>query len=161
MRQQLSGEFTARPAAIPVNNGSNLDDEQRLQMQLAVMNYLLTPADDENADEDKIDEAMSPKRTKLDWRAGRLNVSIGAVATGAFNDVQRHLLKAQGNGVATFLRNHRLIFTLNDGVVSLRDYRQQPPPPPSAATTKRRPCWFNSHHPDGCPLKDQCALEHL
>ena len=67
-------------------------------------------------------------------------------------------LKSECGGLQTVLRNHRYIFQLENGFVSIRV------PATNALTNKYRDkrCWFVENHPDGC-IHDvaACAYKHV
>lgn len=69
------------------------------------------------------------------------------------------LLKNECGGLQTLLRNHRYIFKIDRGVVTLRV-----PPSVDEEPTKYRskPCWFLKNHPNGCLHEAQtCAYQHV
>lgn len=67
------------------------------------------------------------------------------------------LLKNECGGLQTLLRNHRYIFEVVKGKVSLR----KPPKLEEIQKFKEKPCWFHFNHPDRC-LHDSatCAYSH-
>eukprot|EP01137_Pigoraptor_chileana_P022160 Opistho-2@86787 len=88
-------------------------------------------------------------------------------------------MKCEFGGLQTLLRNHRHIFVVDKGCVSLRDYREEgygdAAGPRKRQKTKnaakaardaqavpaKHPCWFHFNHPDGCALSaDACGHDH-
>ncbi|KAL3858141.1 hypothetical protein ACJMK2_012751 [Sinanodonta woodiana] len=78
-------------------------------------------------------------------------------------------LKSECGGLQTLLRNHSHIFQVSCGEVQLRDFTQNEPYSKRAAARmkdraqfyKTVPCWFYSHHPDGCPrTSEKCSFAH-
>ncbi|RZB66671.1 tRNA (uracil-O(2)-)-methyltransferase [Asbolus verrucosus] len=67
------------------------------------------------------------------------------------------LLKNECGGLQTLMKNHRYIFELKEGFVSLRA-------PLSLVECKKyqnKPCWYCKNHPDGCFFDDEtCAYKH-
>jgi tRNASer (uridine44-2'-O)-methyltransferase len=70
----------------------------------------------------------------------------------------RKPLKNECGGLQTLLKNHRYIFNVKNGEVSLR-------PPPSLNECNKyedKPCWFHANHPDGCLFRSEtCAYKHV
>lgn len=66
-------------------------------------------------------------------------------------------LKNECGGLQTLLRNHRYIFQLENGLVSLR----KPLNINESSKYKEKACWFIKNHPDGC-LYDivECGYSH-
>jgi tRNASer (uridine44-2'-O)-methyltransferase len=131
--------FVARSAEIAITNCTRIPDDVKASLVAKIVSYLL------------LDEAVS-----MEWRRGRA-ATIAQLAASALSDGDKLHLKSQGNGIATFVRNHAHVFTLERNKVTLRDYRHRP----MTATAPARMCWFNAHHPDGCPLAAKCTLQHL
>lgn len=79
-----------------------------------------------------------------------------------------NMLKSQCGGLQTLVRNHKHIFQVDKGLVSLNVPSLEPKseaPSRKNSTTrprgKRKQCWFHCNHPQGCPLKDeQCTFIH-
>lgn len=79
-----------------------------------------------------------------------------------------NMLKSQCGGLQTLVRNHKHIFQVDKGLVSLNvpslEPKSEVPARKNSATRprgKRRQCWFHCNHPQGCPLKDeQCTFIH-
>uniref|UniRef100_A0A8C6VMT4 tRNA (uracil-O(2)-)-methyltransferase n=1 Tax=Naja naja TaxID=35670 RepID=A0A8C6VMT4_NAJNA len=81
-------------------------------------------------------------------------------------------LKKEHGGLQTLLRNNHQVFKVQHGKVCIRDWREEERPRkqlrarpararlPSEAT-KTRLCWFDRHHPQGCPLPStSCPYAH-
>ncbi|KAG0415294.1 hypothetical protein HPB47_007524 [Ixodes persulcatus] len=77
-------------------------------------------------------------------------------------------LKSQCGGLQTLIRNHRHIFLVQKGLVSLnvpstetRRRIQSKSGPASKCPPRKKQCWFFAHHPQGCPLTaDSCHFLH-
>lgn len=105
------------------------------------------------------------------WRrGGELQLSEVAMLFGESTLFQ---LKNECGGLQTLLRNHHCIFKVAGGVVQMRDWTQESlcqrgkkkdlarKQQRSQALWKTSMCWFNIHHPDGCPvLTEQCSFAH-
>ncbi|KAJ8933361.1 hypothetical protein NQ314_014076 [Rhamnusium bicolor] len=68
-------------------------------------------------------------------------------------------LKKECGGLQTLLRNHRYLFDIKNGKVSLRE-----PLRLNEDTTKykEKPCWFLKYHPNGCLFtSEECAYKHI
>lgn len=73
----------------------------------------------------------------------------------ASNDLK--LLKSECGGLQTLLRNHRYIFKVIGGSVSLREPLNRK----DTSAYRDKPCWFNNNHPDGCLFDaNDCACQH-
>ncbi|ETE61930.1 putative tRNA (uracil-O(2)-)-methyltransferase [Ophiophagus hannah] len=81
-------------------------------------------------------------------------------------------LKKEHGGLQTLLRNNHQVFKVQHGKVCIRDWREEERPRkqlrarlararlPSEAM-KTRLCWFDRHHPQGCPLPStSCPYAH-
>ncbi|ESO97267.1 hypothetical protein LOTGIDRAFT_115011, partial [Lottia gigantea] len=82
-------------------------------------------------------------------------------------------LKCECGGLQTLLRNHNHIFQVTGGIVRLRDLssddlfgkknskKKKVSKTNSEDFIKTTLCWFNEHHPDGCPqLAVNCKYAH-
>lgn len=79
-----------------------------------------------------------------------------------------NMLKSQCGGLQTLVRNHKHIFQVDKGLVSLNvpklaaekvgsSKKNSVTKPPG----KRKHCWFHRNHPQGCPLQgDECTFIH-
>ncbi|XP_064201022.1 probable tRNA (uracil-O(2)-)-methyltransferase [Anguilla rostrata] len=79
------------------------------------------------------------------------------------------MLKKECGGLQTLLRNSHQVFKVDGGRVQIRDWREEsgegrsraPPKRRPPGAQKTRPCWFHTHHPQGCPLPtERCAFAH-
>lgn len=65
-------------------------------------------------------------------------------------------LKNECGGVQTLLKNHHYIFEVRQGFVQFRI-----PTKGNENQAKKTQCWFQSSHPQGCPLSsDDCRYKH-
>uniref|UniRef100_A0A6A7FTM7 Probable tRNA (uracil-O(2)-)-methyltransferase n=1 Tax=Hirondellea gigas TaxID=1518452 RepID=A0A6A7FTM7_9CRUS len=65
-------------------------------------------------------------------------------------------LKQECGGLQTLLRNHRHIFLVEHATVKLRS-----PGRVDEEQKRHRACWFNIHHPQGCPnAPAECIYDH-
>ncbi|XP_006875385.1 PREDICTED: probable tRNA (uracil-O(2)-)-methyltransferase [Chrysochloris asiatica] len=102
----------------------------------------------------------SPEAGVLPWNPGG-SLSLAEVASKLDSETLQRL-KRECGGLQTLLRNRHQVFTVRDGRVRIRDWRkEQPPRGPAADAFKTRPCWFFTHHPDGCVLSAaRCPFAH-
>ncbi|KAG7461868.1 hypothetical protein MATL_G00195690 [Megalops atlanticus] len=112
---------------------------------------------------------LSPEepRGKDSWNQGG-SLSVKEVAELLDKDTLQNLKKECG-GLQTLLKNNHQVFKVEGGRVQIRDWRVQasegkgkprPKTTPSGAL-KTRPCWFHTHHPQGCPLSSEhCTFAH-
>ncbi|CAN7984765.1 unnamed protein product [Ixodes hexagonus] len=78
------------------------------------------------------------------------------------------MLKSQCGGLQTLIRNHRHIFLVDKGLVSLnapsaetQRRSQSKSKPASKYPQRKKQCWFFTNHPQGCPLTaDSCCFIH-
>ncbi|XP_006893727.1 PREDICTED: probable tRNA (uracil-O(2)-)-methyltransferase [Elephantulus edwardii] len=94
------------------------------------------------------------------WNPGG-SLSLTEIA-GELDQETLQQLKRECGGLQTLLRNHHQVFSVGNGQVRLRDWREeQPLSSPDARTFKTRLCWFFMHHPDGCALPaPRCPFAH-
>ncbi|XP_048220110.1 probable tRNA (uracil-O(2)-)-methyltransferase [Perognathus longimembris pacificus] len=94
------------------------------------------------------------------WNPGE-SLSLAEVARALDREALQRLRRECG-GLQTLLRNRHQVFEVLHGRVRIRDWRrelQRPSPAPEAFKT--RPCWFFTHHPDGCALPAaSCPFAH-
>ncbi|XP_061107911.1 probable tRNA (uracil-O(2)-)-methyltransferase isoform X1 [Conger conger] len=79
-------------------------------------------------------------------------------------------LKKECGGLQTLLKNNHQVFRVEKGRVQIRDWRAAgaeggscapPKRRPVESMEKTRPCWFHTHHPQGCPLpSERCLFAH-
>ncbi|XP_056225800.1 probable tRNA (uracil-O(2)-)-methyltransferase [Seriola aureovittata] len=104
--------------------------------------------------------------SSADWNRGG-SLSVSEVA-GLLEQETLQLLKKECGGLQTLLKNNHQVFRVEGGRVYIRDWRDRKS---SRADTKRkpvapgalktRPCWFHTHHLQGCPLQaEHCAFAH-
>lgn len=80
-------------------------------------------------------------------------------------------LKSECGGLQTLLKNHHHIFKVESGKVQLRHPKSVEEVNRETKNKKsknkliklqEKPCWFFSHHPQGCPLEDiRCSFLHV
>ncbi|XP_054656398.1 probable tRNA (uracil-O(2)-)-methyltransferase isoform X2 [Dunckerocampus dactyliophorus] len=110
-----------------------------------------------------VDDGQS---SSSNWNTGG-SLSLGDVASLLRQDTLQQLKKECG-GLQTLLKNNHQVFQVEGGRVHIRDWRDRRPPrsgakkrPVAPGALKTRPCWFHSHHPQGCPLLAQdCTFAH-
>ncbi|XP_061620526.1 probable tRNA (uracil-O(2)-)-methyltransferase isoform X1 [Phyllopteryx taeniolatus] len=107
------------------------------------------------------------RRSPGDWKRGG-SLSVGEVAALLCQDTLKQL-KNECGGLQTLLKNHHQVFQVEGGRVRIRDWRDGKPcgaygkrrAPMSPGALKTRPCWFDRHHPQGCPLlAERCTFAH-
>lgn len=106
------------------------------------------------------------------WRKGG-SVPLSDLPAHIQEDAMKEL-KNECGGLQTLLRNHSHIFQVTGGCVQLRNFTSQDPWEGSNARKlkskrgnkqqdmrKTTLCWFDAHHPDGCPRsKEDCSFAH-
>ncbi|KAJ8382933.1 hypothetical protein SKAU_G00037110 [Synaphobranchus kaupii] len=112
-----------------------------------------------------LDREDSPHKDA--WKRGG-SLSVKEVAEMLDKETLQTLKKECG-GLQTLLKNNHQVFKVEKGRVQIRDWRvesgegrskPQPKRKPSGAE-KTRPCWFHTHHPQGCSLPTMhCAFAH-
>ncbi|XP_063690199.1 probable tRNA (uracil-O(2)-)-methyltransferase [Bolinopsis microptera] len=105
------------------------------------------------------------------WSAGK-SIHLKEIISAIKQNIDfEEALKDQNGGIQTVLRNFHQLFTIRNGMVSLRDwsketkkssYRKTPNRKyDSAALKKSKLCWFYEHHPQGCNLSaSSCGYAH-
>ncbi|KAK2899798.1 probable tRNA (uracil-O(2)-)-methyltransferase isoform X1 [Channa argus] len=101
-----------------------------------------------------------------DWNRGG-SLSLSEVA-GLLHQENLQLLKKECGGLQTLLKNNHQVFRVEGGRVHIRDWRDSKSiradakrKPVAPGALKTRPCWFHTHHPQGCPLQaEHCAFAH-
>ncbi|XP_070614216.1 LOW QUALITY PROTEIN: probable tRNA (uracil-O(2)-)-methyltransferase [Erythrolamprus reginae] len=112
----------------------------------------------------------SPHGPPGPWNSG-VSLPLSDIAGHLDKDTLKTLKKEYG-GLQTLLRNNHQVFKVQHGRVRIRDWREEERPrkqprgrqtrarPPPEAT-KTRLCWFDQHHPQGCPLPSaSCPYAH-
>ena len=170
-------EFEARPVDIAVTNLTTLNDDVKENLLRNIVAMLL----------------RAPVTDTLWHTGGEASLSDIARELSAEQKVRRLVscvlllicmlqshLRA-GNGLATFLRNHSHVFTIDRNnvsvcasspqckklsflqIVRLRDYRVtgMNKSAKAAASQKKKACWFYHNHPNKCCLPDEkCSFVH-
>ncbi|XP_026154717.1 putative tRNA (uracil-O(2)-)-methyltransferase isoform X2 [Mastacembelus armatus] len=101
-----------------------------------------------------------------DWNQGG-TLSVSEVA-GLLQQETLQRLKKECGGLQTLLKNNHQVFRVEGGQVCIRDWRERKPSradakrkPVAPGALKTRPCWFHTHHPQGCPLQtEHCGFAH-
>ncbi|KAM6909370.1 putative tRNA (uracil-O(2)-)-methyltransferase [Xenentodon cancila] len=109
---------------------------------------------------------MEGPRSGTNWNQGG-SLSLSDVA-GLLEQETLQLLKNECGGLQTLLKNNYQVFRVEGGRVHIRDWREEKPSRAdsrrkqiSPGALKTRLCWFDAHHPQGCPLQAQnCAFAH-
>ncbi|XP_039191818.1 probable tRNA (uracil-O(2)-)-methyltransferase [Crotalus tigris] len=99
------------------------------------------------------------------WNGGE-SLPLSEIAGHLDKDTLKTLKREYG-GLQTLLRNNYQVFKVQHGKVCIRNWREEERPRkqrrarlPSEAT-KTRLCWFDQHHPQGCPLPSaSCSYAH-
>lgn len=156
-----STSFQPRPAVEPVRNCTRIDRAIQDELVNLTAKCLL---------------AAGSRQSGTTWNAGG-TVEFPALVEALvkdFKDFDR--LKKECGGLQTLLRNHSHIFVVQGKAVRFRSpdelssaqWRAQKKKVKMssegslAQPVKRKPCWFYSFHPDGCPLdNDGCRYLHL
>lgn len=91
-----------------------------------------------------------------EWNQGG-TVSLGELSKKiAVKDLKS--LKCEFGGLQTLLKNHRYIFDVQKGAVTLR----APLSLNETSKYKDKPCWFYRNHPNRCFFSaDSCAYKHI
>ncbi|XP_049742621.1 probable tRNA (uracil-O(2)-)-methyltransferase [Elephas maximus indicus] len=156
----LSG-FQPRETVERVRNCSALprDFIDRVVLQVA---RLLLGRKQPSTGGDSQDTSVKP------WNPGG-SLSLAEVASEMDKETLQRL-KRECGGLQTLLRNRHQVFSVLNGRVCLRDWReeqlQRKTRPelrrgPGTEAFKTRPCWFFMHHPDGCALPAaSCPFAH-
>ncbi|KAM9237672.1 putative tRNA (uracil-O(2)-)-methyltransferase [Dugong dugon] len=156
----LSG-FQPRAPAEHVRNCAALPRDFIDHVVLRVARLLLD-GKQPSTGEDSPDAGVKP------WNPGG-SLSLAEVASELDKETLQRLRRECG-GLQTLLRNRHQVFSVLNGRVHLRDWREEqlqretrpgPRRGPGAEAFKTRPCWFFTHHPDGCALPAaRCPFAH-
>ncbi|XP_060102143.1 probable tRNA (uracil-O(2)-)-methyltransferase isoform X2 [Heteronotia binoei] len=104
------------------------------------------------------------------WSRGE-SLTLSEIAAHLNEDTLKRLRNEYG-GLQTLLRNNHQVFEVLGGRVHIRDWRDtkllsqkkpgiQAEQGVSSKATKTRLCWFDRHHPQGCPLTSEgCTYAH-
>ncbi|XP_061565608.1 probable tRNA (uracil-O(2)-)-methyltransferase [Cololabis saira] len=101
-----------------------------------------------------------------DWNHGG-SLSVSDVAA-LLEQETLQLLKKECGGLQTLLKNNHQVFRVEGGRVRLRDWREETSRRADSrrkqiapGAVKTRLCWFDAHHPQGCPMHaPNCAFAH-
>uniref|UniRef100_A0A1I8N0F0 tRNA (uracil-O(2)-)-methyltransferase n=1 Tax=Musca domestica TaxID=7370 RepID=A0A1I8N0F0_MUSDO len=104
----------------------------------------------------------SPRQdlTGAEWLAGR-SLAMSEIASGLQKEDLKQI-KSECGGLKTLLRNKHEIFELfKPDIVKIRKPQQLQKVCNKVQTVKKRPCFFYTNHPQGCPLPaDACSFIH-
>lgn len=115
-----------------------------------------------------LDTALVPDKNYVHdngrpWNRGNQTLCL----TDIVKFLGRHkleLLKGQNKGLQTLLRNHKRIFSLEDGAVRLRIPRSADKiriKKTHPSVLKKKLCYFDMYHPNSCPLmSEECSYSH-
>ncbi|XP_054855868.1 probable tRNA (uracil-O(2)-)-methyltransferase [Eublepharis macularius] len=137
----------------PIRNCTTLPQDFVDSVVLKVANLLLSGIQDLSGTSDA-------------WNRGE-SLTLSEIATHLNEDTLKSLKNEYG-GLQTLLRNHHQVFEVLNGRVYIRDWREEKLPSKkkpgvlakqrvSSKATKTRLCWFDIHHPHGCPLTSECC----
>nr|XP_056711496.1 probable tRNA (uracil-O(2)-)-methyltransferase [Euleptes europaea] len=138
----------------PVRNCTALPQDFVDRVVLKVANLLLSG----------IQEDLS--RTSDTWSRGE-SLTLNEIAA-RLNEETLKSLRNEYGGLQTLLRNNHQVFEVLSGRVHIRDWREEKLPSKkkpgmqagqrvSLKATKTRLCWFDIHHPQGCPMTAECC----
>eukprot|EP00042_Codosiga_hollandica_P036455 m.278855 g.278855 ORF g.278855 m.278855 type:complete len:627 (+) comp54893_c2_seq7:2611-4491(+) len=103
--------------------------------------------------------ATDSEQADARWRVGG-SVSIGHVCSLLDKETLKTLKRERG-GLKTLLRNHWQTFIIDGELVRMRRWHEKEGLSLSPSRIRAKPCWFFTHHPDGCPLADDdCSFLH-
>lgn len=116
------------------------------------------------------DKILTKKRFSTEYE--NWNIGGSVLLTDIAKDLnqnQLHTLKSECGGLQTLLKNHSSIFSVVRGTVEIRTPIKYSDKLKEIQAKNRnmkfnyklKPCWFQSNHPDGCPLSDaDCTFSH-
>lgn len=166
--QKWISSFQPREKKVSVHNCTNLDPQVLNSLISEIMRHLLGL-------KENFVTVMKDEEEIL-WNAGGC-LSLEELAK-VLNPVSLLNLKNQCGGLQTLLRNHRNIFTIDEGKVLLTTPSRQVPQvtvskkrgkrskikkkkKASGENNNTKPCFFHLFHPNGCPLSsDKCSFIH-
>lgn len=94
------------------------------------------------------------------WNSGKHDLRLKDVMD-FLTEEEKCVLKSQGNGIQTLIKNNKYIFTIEKGCVKLRQPALCTNSDIAAAHLRSKPCYFFRNHPNGCPLtSNSCAFRH-
>uniref|UniRef100_A0A0B7B3H1 tRNA (uracil-O(2)-)-methyltransferase n=2 Tax=Arion vulgaris TaxID=1028688 RepID=A0A0B7B3H1_9EUPU len=150
---QLRAEQTVR-------NCQKVPEQIKFKIVETVFNHILAAPDSRTV-------LLSNGKT---WTMGG-SVALNKVAA-LFDKPTMQELKSECGGLQTLLRNHSHVFQVTGGFVQLRDFTVSDPwigrkvkkvknNRDLQDTRKTTLCWFDTHHPCGCPrTKENCQFAH-
>lgn len=102
----------------------------------------------------------SAMETRTDWQCGT-RLTMSEIAKKLDREKLKKI-KSECGGLKTLLRNKHEIFQFEKpDFVLIRKPQIQTINSKKPQTIKKRKCYFKSHHPQGCPLKDEeCTFIH-
>lgn len=139
--------FRPREAVERVRNCTQIDKEVISSVVERIFNYLLKDFGNESA-----------------WYAGK-NVEFRELVQ-LIPQQQLKQLKSECGGIQTLLKNHHNIFQVQNGKVQLRYPKTieeiNKKGKAGNIKIKKKPCWFYTYHPQGCPLPElNCSFLHV
>eukprot|EP00116_Pleurobrachia_bachei_P005889 sb/3466151/ len=159
------GSIVERKWDIPVTNGTKVDRELCNRIVDCAASYLLR-----NVSSDK---ESGPFQKGKEWSAGESAPFPELITHIRDNEVEFSAeLRQQNGGIQTVLRNCHQVFSIRNGVVSIRDWREGDgggrkrrkgmanKKYDSTALAKTKRCWFYDNHPQGCPIEGTCNYAH-
>lgn len=147
--------FKAREGVQPVRNCTQLKRSVREDIISAIVGVLM---EKKHLVEVNIGSNETP--TTVAWDRGG-SMTLGDLAR-RLDRLLLAAMKKECGGLQTLLKNHRYIFSLCDGLVSLQVPQQAWTKKTTPNTfTKTKLCWFHAHHRSGCPLPaPMCLFAH-
>lgn len=142
INSRMKRKFEARNNVEPVRNCTQLQTDLIKRILSFCVDYLLQ------------EKNLIVKDNKS-WNKGR-TVSLSEISE-LVDRADRQKMKKECGGIQTLLRNHRYIFEVANGCVSLRE----PLKYSEVTKYKSKPCWNFKYHPDHCLYDaDECAYSH-
>lgn len=94
------------------------------------------------------------------WNEGR-QLNLGDLVKAALSKEDLQSIKSECGGLKTLLKNRHEIFIVTGGNVKIRKPATKTKEEMEGKTIKKRQCFFQQHHPHGCPLSDDsCTFVH-
>lgn len=95
------------------------------------------------------------------WNEGR-ELSLGDLVESALTKDDLQAIKSECGGLKTLLKNRHEIFVVTGGSVKIRKPVDKSLLEMQGKTVKKRQCFFQQHHPNGCPLTtEKCTFIHV
>ena len=145
-----------RPKDIKIRNGSKLDKKLCSEIVNFTASLLLKNVD----------------KNETVWSTGE-SIHLREIVPVIEKSIDfEEALKNQDGGIQTVLRNCHQLFTIRNGMVSIRDWSKDASKKPNsrqtpnrkydrAALRKSKLCWFYEYHPQGCNLNiETCGYAH-